>query len=100
MPGETPAGRFSVEFAVANNRDVLNLPMRERALDRIKHVVLSGVVDSGAGRLVLPQRAVDELQLEIEGEAMVRYADHRREKRPLVSNVYPREPDSILTEIE
>ena len=136
-------GRFSVEFAVANNRDVVGLHVGEPVLERVKHVVLSGVVDSGAARLVLPQRVVDELRLQIEGETTVRYADHRREKRPLVSNVwlqllgrhgvfsavveparndaligamvleeldllvdcatqslYPREPDSILTEIE
>jgi len=136
-------GRFSVEFAVANNRDVVGLPVGSPVLERVKHVLLSGVVDTGAARLVLPQHVVDELHLQIEGETTVRYADHRREKRPLVSNVwlqllgrhgvfsavveparsdaligaivleeldllidpatqllYPREPDSILTEIE
>jgi len=92
---------------------------------------------------VLPQRVVDALELRVEGETTVRYTDGRREKRPLVGNVwlellgrhgvfsavvepersdaligaivleeldllvdcttqslYPREPDSILTEIE
>jgi predicted aspartyl protease len=136
-------GRFSVEFAVANNRDVVGLSVGKPVLPRVKHVVLSGVVDSGAARLVLPERVVEELRLQVEGETTVRYADHRREKRPLVSNVwlellgrhgvfsavvepdrsdaligaivleeldllvdcttqslYPREPDSILTEIE
>jgi predicted aspartyl protease len=143
MPEQKAMGRFSVEFVVANNRDVVGLRVGEPVLESVKHVVLSGVVDSGAGRLVLPQRVVDELNLQVEGETTVRYADHRREKRPLVSNVwlqllgrhgvfsavveperndaligaivleeldllvdcatqslYPREPDSILTEIE
>ena len=138
-------GRFSVEFLLANNRDVVNLGVGDRAFlrDRVKHLVLSGVVDCGAARLVLPQRVVDELELQVEGETTVRYADQRRARRPLVSNVwlellgrhgvfsavvepertdaligaivleeldllvdcatqslYPREPDSILTEIE
>ena len=136
-------GRFSVEFAVANNRDVLQLAPGGRVLDRVRHLTLSGVVDSGAARLVLPQRAAEELRLQDDGETTVRYADQRREKRRLVSNVwlqllgrhgvfsavveperedallgaivleeldllvdcttqrlYPREPDSILTEIE
>jgi predicted aspartyl protease len=143
---EAPSvGRFSVEFVVANNRDVVNLGVGDRALwrDHVKHVVLSGIVDSGAARLVLPERVVDQLELQREGQTTVRYADQRREKRPLVSNVwlellgrhgvfsavveperndaligafvleeldllvdcatqslYPREPDSILTEIE
>ena len=143
MRGATPVGRFSVEFAVANNRDVLQLAPGGRVLDRVRHLTLSGVVDSGAARLVLPQRAAEELRLQDDGETTVRYADQRREKRRLVSNVwlqllgrhgvfsavveperedallgaivleeldllvdcttqrlYPREPDSILTEIE
>jgi len=142
MLEETATGRFSVEFVVANNRDVVG-SVGDRVLDRVKHVVLSGVVDSGAARLVLPQRVADELDLRVEGRTTVRYADHRREKRPLVGNVwlellgrhgvfsavieperndallgaivleeldllvdcatqslYPREPDSIVTEIE
>lgn len=145
MSEPTTMGRFSVEFVVANNRDVVNLGPGDRRFlkDRVKHMVLSGVVDSGAARLVLPQRVVDALGLEVEGETTVRYADQRRERRPLVSNVWlellgrhgvfsavvepertdaligaivleeldlvvdcttqslhPREPDSILTEIE
>ena len=136
-------GRFSVEFVVANNRDVVTAKPGDRIPDSVKHLTLSGVVDSGAARLVLPQRVVDQLQLQVEGETVVRYADRRRERRPLVGNVwlqrlgrhgvfsavvepdrddaligamvleeldlvvdggtqslYPREPDSILTEIE
>jgi predicted aspartyl protease len=141
--GATAVGRFSVEFTVANNREVLRLGPTAQIPEGVKKIALSGVVDSGAARLVLPQRVADELQLQPEGETTVRYADQRREKRPLVSNVwlellgrhgvfsavvepgrndaligaivleeldllidcttqslYPREPDSILTEIE
>ena len=54
-------------------------------LDGVKHLTLSGIVNSGAARLVLPQRAVDELRLQRHGETVVRYADHRQEKRPVVS---------------
>ena len=45
-------------------------------------------MDSGAARLVLPQRIVDELHLQEDGETVVRFADQRRERRPLVSNVW------------
>jgi len=143
MREQTAMGRFSVEFVVANNRDVVRLQPGEPILDSVKHLSLSGVVDSGAARLVLPPRVADELQLQDDGQTTVRYADQRREKRRLVSNVwlqllgrhgvfsavvepdrtdaligaivleeldllvdcatqslYPREPDSILTEIE
>jgi predicted aspartyl protease len=143
MKGQTEMGRIAVDFVIANNRDMVAYGRTDRVPDSVKQVALSGVVDSGAARLVLPQRVVDELQLLDDGETTVRFADQRREKRRLVSNVwlqllgrhgvfsavvepnrddvligaivleeldllvdcgtqslYPREPDSILTEIE
>ena len=89
MTGQrTTTGRFSVEFVVANNRDVVVLPDGVPVLGNVKHVTLSGVVDSGAARLVLPQSVVDRLQLQIDGETTVRYADQRRERRAMVGNVW------------
>jgi predicted aspartyl protease len=136
-------GRFSVDLIVANNRDVVNLGDGDDVLEHVKHVIVPGVVDSGAARLILPQHVVDELQLKVDGEMTVRFAYNRRAKRQIVNNVwlqllgrhsvftavveparddaligaivleeldllvdcgtqtlYPREPDSILTEIE
>jgi predicted aspartyl protease len=81
-------GRFSVDLIVANNRDVVNLADDESVLDKVKHVVVSGVVDSGAARLVLPQRVVDDLQLRVDSEMTVRLADNRLAKRQIVSNVW------------
>ncbi len=81
-------GRFSVDLIVANNRDVVNLADDESVLDKVKHVVVSGVVDSGAARLVLPQRVVDDLQLKVDSEMTVRLADNRLAKRQIVSNVW------------
>jgi predicted aspartyl protease len=81
-------GRFSVEFVVANNRDVVRLEPGQPIPDSVKHCSLPGVVDSGAARLVLPQRVADALRLQDDGETTVRYADQRREKRRLVSNVW------------
>ncbi len=143
MKEQTAMGRFSVEFVVANYRDVVQVAPGVPIPEGVKHLVLSGIVDSGAARLVLPQRAVDELRFQGHGETTVRYADGRREKRPVVTDVWlqllgrdgifsavvepgrpdaligaivleeldllvdcttqtlrPREPDSILTEIE
>ncbi len=87
MGKETSMGRFSVDVILANNRDVVVLAVDEPVLDRVKHSTVSGVVDSGAARLVLPQRVVDELPLPVEGRTTVRYADQRREGRATVSNV-------------
>jgi predicted aspartyl protease len=80
--------RFSVQFVVANNRDVVQAASGVAIPEGVKHLVLSGVVDSAAARLVLPQRAVDELRLAGHGETVVRYADGRRDRRAVVSNVW------------
>ena len=88
MKEQTPTGRFSVPFVVANNRDVVQLAPAVPVPQGVKHLVLSGVVDSGAARLVLPQRAAEELGLQGHGDTTVRYADGRRERRPVVSNVW------------
>jgi hypothetical protein len=143
MKGQTEMGRFSVELVVANNRDMVIAGKTDCLSETVKHVTVLGVVDSGAARLVLPERVVSRLELQDDGEVTVRYANQRREKRRMVSNVwlqllgrhgvfsavvepdrsdaligaivleeldllvdcgtqslYPREPDSILAEIE
>ena len=88
MQEQAEMGRFSVDIVIANNRDVVTAEPAARIPDSVKHLTLSGVVDSGAARLVLPLRAAEELQLQADGETMVRFADGRREKRALVSNVW------------
>lgn len=143
MKDHTTMGRFSVQFVVANYRDVVQAMPGVPIPKGVKHLVLNGIVDSGAARLVLPQRAVEDLRFQAHGETTVRYADGRREKRSIVTDVWlqllgrdgifsavvepgrqdaligaivleeldlmvdcttqtlrPREPDSILTEIE
>lgn len=81
-------GRVTADIIVANNRAVVNLGDGDNVLDHVKHIVVSGVVDSGAARLVLPQRVVDELQLKVHSETTVRFAGNRREKRQIVDNVW------------
>jgi len=81
-------GRFSVEFVVANYRDVVRSGPGEPVLENVKQMVVSGVVDSGAARLVLPQFVADQLHLPLDGETTVRYADQRQEKRARVSDVW------------
>ncbi len=48
-------GRFSVQFVVANNRDVVQAAPGVPIPEGVMHVALSGVADSGATRLMLPQ---------------------------------------------
>jgi predicted aspartyl protease len=80
-------GRFSVEFEVANFEDVVKakggfLPPEQVRRDRV-----SGVVDTGATRLVLPASVVAALGLPDAGQVTVRFADGRREPKALVGAV-------------
>ena len=61
---------------------------RDDVVDHVTHITLSGVVDSGAAKLVLPQHVVDELGLLPDGETTVRLADNSRARRKVVSNVW------------
>jgi predicted aspartyl protease len=81
-------GRISVDFVVANHRDVVTANPGDAIPDAVKHITLHGIVDTGSARLVLPQRAADELGLEQAGEVSVRYADNCRANRPRVTNVW------------
>lgn len=54
---------------------------------QVWRTTISGVIDTGATRLVLPQHVVKELGLRISGETSVRYADQRSAKRKLALDV-------------
>jgi predicted aspartyl protease len=74
-------GRFSVEFEVANNDD---LALVRRGLvpgDQVRRETISGVVDSGAAMLVLPQAVVKNLGLPLGDKIRVRYADGHTARR-------------------
>ena len=123
-------GRVAVEFSVVNNRDRVLADLGVIPESAIRRVTLRGVVDTGATRLVLPASAVEALGLEPSGEVTVRDADRRAAKRAVVDNVLvepdrvdaligaivmddldflvdcsrqtidPRDPDTIISEIE
>lgn len=86
--GAKRMGRFSVDFEVSN-RDDLALE-RHGAIhaDQVRRVRLRGVVDSGATRLVLPKKVVQQLGLPITGKVGVKYADGRKAVRSTVDGVH------------
>jgi predicted aspartyl protease len=88
MKDHSEMGRFSVEFIAANYRDIVYLATGEPVLENVRHIVVSGIVDSGAARLVLPQHVADQLKLPFDGETTVRYADQRQERRERVRDVW------------
>jgi predicted aspartyl protease len=51
-------------------------------------MTISGVVDSGASRLVLPGKVVKELGLPLQGKVKVRYANNRTANRDTTKDVY------------
>ena len=80
-------GTFNVEFKVANGDD---LALARRGLlppDEVRTAGLSGLVDTGATRLVLPAWVVDQLDLPEQGTTRVRYADQRRAEKKVVGQV-------------
>ena|ERR1019366_1861048 len=95
-------GRLIVEFEIANNQD-LTLALNGH-LDpaKVRRKKISGVVDPGATRLVLPLAVAKELGLPVKNKKVkVRYADGRRGSRTEVDEVrlYLLGRDSIFTAI-
>lgn len=85
--GDNSAGRFSIEFQVANGGDILKACEGALAQDKVRRLTLRGVVDSGAARLVLPKSVVKPSGLPWAGKVRVRYADGRTRVRDTIQHV-------------
>ena len=81
-------GRVTVEFVLSNYSDMNLVETGYLTPDRVRRVTMTGVIDTGAARLVLPQGVCEMLGLPVTGHSAVRYADHRRERRDIVSNAH------------
>ncbi len=79
-------GRFSVEIRVTNDEDLVLARRGVLASSDVREIVIRGLVDTGATRLVLPISAVRALGLPEAGETTVKFADGRRAKRNVVSH--------------
>src|SRR5262249_6933546 len=79
-------GRFTVQVELTNFKDLLNAENGQIAFSDVRRVRIPGLVDTGATRLVIPEKIVNQLGLEIKGAAKVRYADGRTEERPIAWN--------------
>ncbi len=85
--GASGVGRFLVEFEVANNEDVVKAGAGLLAPARVRRLTISGSVDTGATRLVLPARVVGKLGLPSKGKVKVRHADDCTATRDAVHGV-------------
>jgi clan AA aspartic protease len=77
-------GRFSVEFEVTNNEDLVRAKDGTIPPNKVRRRRISGVVDPGAVTLVLPGDVVKELGLPEQKKMKVKYADGRRAQRRVV----------------
>jgi predicted aspartyl protease len=80
-------GWFSVDFEVANHKDVMLAEEGFLPREQVRRARISGVVDTGATRLVLPASVVTALGLPEAGQVTVRFADGRRESKTTVRDV-------------
>ena len=81
-------GRFSVEFDVANNDDIVRAKAGILAAAEVRRRKVSGIVDTRATRLVLPAMVATALGLSETGKVSVRFADGRKGRRGLVGGVF------------
>jgi predicted aspartyl protease len=81
-------GRVLVTFTLMNYQDVVAVELGHLTPDKIRQIAVQGVIDTGAARLVLPEGAARQIGLPDAGTASVRYADHRREDRPMVKDAF------------
>lgn len=81
-------GRFAVDFEVANHVDILDAQRGLLDPEKVRRVNLSGVVDPGATKLVLPGKAVQELGLPGTGKVKVLYTNNETARREAVKEAY------------
>ncbi len=86
--GATKVGRFSVEFEVANNDDLVQERLGLMDSADVRRATIRGVVDSGAARLVLPASVAKQLGMPVKRKVKVRYADGRKSERNEVGGVW------------
>ena len=88
LQGANSVGRLSIDFEVANNDDMGAVRRGTLDPDKVRRMTISGLVDSGATRLVLPKAVAKQLGLETTGKVKVRYADGRTARRDAVAGAY------------
>jgi predicted aspartyl protease len=86
--GVNSVGRFSVEFEIANYRDIVKAQEGILEPDQVRRQMIRGIVDSGAAKLVLPQAVAKQLGLRLTNPITVQYADGRKARRREAEGAY------------
>ena len=85
--GALNMGRVMVEAKVTNAGDRSAADRGLAPAEQIRTTTSKGIVDTGAAMLVLPESVAKQLGFPKNGEANVRYADHRTANRDIVGEV-------------
>jgi predicted aspartyl protease len=80
--------RISIDLEVANYGDMALAERGAIPKDQVRRRTIRAIVDSGATKLVLPEKLVKELGLPLGAKFKVRYADGRTALRPAAEGVY------------
>lgn len=86
--GANGVGRISVDLEVANYGDITLAERGVLAKDKVRRKTIRAIVDSGATKLVLPEKMVKELGLPRGDKITVRYADGRTAQRRGAEGAY------------
>jgi predicted aspartyl protease len=70
---ENGVGRFNVPLEVANFHDLAGVDEGRLQPDQVRRVIVRGVVDSGANKLILPADVAKQLGLRKSGKVKVTY---------------------------
>jgi len=81
---EPTVGRFSVEIDLVNALDLANADAGTKNPSDVRRTKLRALVDTGATRLVIPEKVADQLGLKASGQIKVRYADGHTAERKIV----------------
>ena len=86
--GRKSSGEFSVELDLANYQDLMQVRMGVITNDQVRRTRISGLVDTGATRLVLPPSVVSALGLTSAGQVTCQFADGREAVREVVNDAF------------
>ena len=81
-------GRVTVELSLANYRDLVDAQAGRIPPGDVRRATVSGIIDTGAARLVLPESVACQLGSPRMNDTKVRYADGRVAERPMISEVW------------
>lgn len=87
-PPLSTMGRITIDCEVANLADILAHRQGKLTADKIRRLVIQGLVDPGSAHMVLPEKVARDLGIPVSGKVKVTYADKRSRLCDVVNEVY------------